>query len=115
MEWSVRVLPMDVELTVRAGESVMEAARRQGYFWPTRCRGQALCTACLFDVMSDSEDFGPVGALEREALESLRGFQERRDRRLRLACQARPCGSGVVFKRGVRIADPSPRATGIWS
>ncbi|WP_443201903.1 2Fe-2S iron-sulfur cluster-binding protein [Saccharopolyspora sp. 5N708] len=114
-EIRVRVLPLDVELTVRAGESVMAAAQRQGYFWPTRCRGQALCTACLFEVMSDSEDFDPAESLEQEALESLREFQEKRGRRLRLGCQARPRAPGTVFKRGMKIAEPPPRPTGIWS
>jgi ferredoxin len=78
-EVRVRVLPLDAELTVQPGESMMSAAQRQGYFWPTRCRGQALCTACLFEVVSGDESFDEIEPLEREALESLSGERPERD------------------------------------
>jgi 2Fe-2S ferredoxin len=109
----VRVLPLDIELTVHSGESVMSAAQRQGYFWPTRCRGQALCTACLFEVVSSSTDFEPIEPLEQEVLESISGFQARRSRPLRLGCQARPHAPAVVFKRGVTTAEPPQRPIGL--
>jgi ferredoxin, 2Fe-2S len=110
----VRVLPLDVELTVRPGESVMAAAQRQGYFWPTRCRGQAICTACLFEIVTGGEGFAPVGSLEQEALESLQEFQARRAGQLRLGCQARPQAAATVFKRGVKPAERPRRWAGAW-
>ena len=111
-EVRVQVLPLDVELTVRRGESLMAAAQRQGYYWPTRCRGQALCTACLFEIVSGEHGFDPAEPLEQDALESLSEFQARRAGRLRLACQALPRGSATVFKRGMKrrgnhACDPS--------
>jgi 2Fe-2S ferredoxin len=109
----VRVLPLDVELTVHPGESVMSAAQRQGYFWPTRCRGQALCTTCLFEVLSDGEVFNPIEPLEQETLESISDFLARRPRPLRLGCQARPRAAAEVFKRGVKPADEPPRSPGL--
>ncbi|MEV6236608.1 2Fe-2S iron-sulfur cluster-binding protein [Lentzea sp. NPDC051838] len=99
----IRVLPLDVEITVHSGESMMAAAQREGYFWPTRCRGQALCTACLFEVVSG--DFDQAATLELEALESLSSFQARRPGLLRLGCQARPTGSATILKRGMKPAD----------
>ena len=108
----VRVLPLDVELTVRSGESMMAAAQRQGYFWPTRCRGQAICTACLFEIVSGGEGFDPVKPLEADALESLSEFQARRARQLRLGCQARPRAAATVFKRGVKPAERPRRPIG---
>lgn len=108
----VKVLPLGVEIIVLSGESLMAAAQRQGYFWPTRCRGQALCTACLFEVTSDQESFSSVEPLEQSALSSLSSFQAKRDGQLRLACQARPTRSVTVFKRGVRLAEAPRRATG---
>jgi 2Fe-2S ferredoxin len=108
----VNVLPLGVEIIVRSGESLMAAAQRQGYFWPTRCRGQALCTACLFEVVSGDENFSLREPLEQSALDSLSAFQTRRAGQLRLACQARPLTSVTVFKRGVRPADAPRRATG---
>jgi ferredoxin len=110
----VRVLPLDVELTIHPGESMMSAAQRQGYFWPTRCRGQALCTACLFEVASGSEGFDPIEPLEQEALESLSAFQQKRTGQLRLGCQARPRAAAVVFKRGMKPAERPRRPTGFW-
>jgi 2Fe-2S ferredoxin len=107
----VRVLPLDVELTVHTGESIMAAAQRQGYFWPTRCRGQALCTACLFEVVSGG--FEPVEPLEQEALDSLDALQAKRTGRLRLGCQARPRTAATVFKRGVKPAE-QVRRTPVW-
>lgn len=108
----VRVLPLDVELTVHSGESMMAAAQRQGYFWPTRCRGQALCTACLFEVVAG--EFDPVEPLEQDALDSLREFQAKRAGPLRLGCQARPNTTATVFKRGVKPAEAPPRPTGLF-
>jgi 2Fe-2S ferredoxin len=108
----VLVLPLDVELTVRPGESMMAAAQRQGYFWPTRCRGQAICTACLFEVVAGGEGFAPVGPLEQEALESLSEFQAKRAGQLRLGCQARPRAAATVFKRGVKPAERPRRPIG---
>ena len=99
------MLPLDIELTVRPGESMMAAAQRQGYFWPTRCRGQAICTACLFEVVSGGEGFEPVRSLETDALEDLSEFQAKRAGQLRLGCQARPRAAATVFKRGVKRAE----------
>jgi ferredoxin, 2Fe-2S len=110
----VRVLPLDVELTVHPGESMMAAAQRQGYFWPTRCRGQALCTACLFEVVSEGEVFDPIEPLEQDALETLSAFQAKRAGQLRLGCQARPRAPAAVFKRGVKPAEPPRRPTGFF-
>jgi 2Fe-2S ferredoxin len=111
----VRVLPEDVELTVHSGESVMTAAQRHGYFWPTRCRGQALCTACLFEVVSEGEGFEEIEPLEREALETLSAFQARRAGQLRLGCQARPRAAVTVFKRGMKPAAGPRRPTSFWT
>jgi 2Fe-2S ferredoxin len=110
----VRVLPLDVELIVHPGESMMAAAQRQGYDWPTRCRGQALCTACLFEVVSGGDGFSPVRPLEQAALESLSEFQAKRAGRLRLGCQARPGAAATVFKRGVKPAERRRRPIGYW-
>jgi ferredoxin len=101
-EIRMRVLPLNVELAVRPGEPLMTAAQRQGYFWPTRCRGQALCTACLFEIVSGDDAFDPPRPLEQEALESLSAFQSRRPGQLRLGCQARVHGDATVLKRGIK-------------
>lgn len=83
----------------------MAAAQRQGYHWPTLCRGQALCTACLLDVVDGAEHFDEIRSPEREALESVSAIRDGREGGLRLACQARPLRAATVFKRGVKPAD----------
>jgi hypothetical protein len=35
----VRVEPLDID--VRPGESIMAAAQRSGYYWPTHCQAMA--------------------------------------------------------------------------
>ncbi|MFC4944222.1 2Fe-2S iron-sulfur cluster-binding protein [Pseudonocardia sp. GCM10023141] len=112
---AVRIEPLGIELAVLPGESLMAAARRHGFWWPTRCRGQALCTACLCEVVSGADRFEAIGRLEREALESLREFRDRRPGELRLGCQARPTGRATVHKRGVRPAGEARRPTALPS
>ncbi len=57
----VRVEPLGVSIEVARGETLMAAAERQGYRWPTVCHGQALCTVCFIE---DSDAFEPPGQLE---------------------------------------------------
>jgi 2Fe-2S ferredoxin len=111
----VKVLPLDVDLVVRLGESVMAAAQRLGYYWPTRCRGQALCTACLFEVVAGPESFSSVEPLEHSALSSVSGAPAKQTGRLRLGCQARPLDAATILKRGVKLADPPQRSTGFFA
>ncbi|CUU58962.1 2Fe-2S iron-sulfur cluster binding domain-containing protein [Parafrankia irregularis] len=65
----VRVEPLGVELTVESGETIIEAAWRLGYHWPTTCHGQGACTVCRLEVVRGAEhlvapDAEEVGALE---------------------------------------------------
>jgi ferredoxin, 2Fe-2S len=99
----VRVEPLGVSIEVARGETLMAAAERQGYRWPTICHGQALCTTCFIE---DSEAFEPPDQLELTGLEMFSGRSYYRGRALRLACQARPFADTVVFKRGVRRFAP---------
>ncbi len=99
----VRVEPLGVPIEVARGETLMAAAERQGYRWPTICHGQALCTACFIE---DSGAFEPPEQLELTGLESFVGRSHYKGRALRLACQARPVADTVVFKRGVRRVAP---------
>jgi ferredoxin, 2Fe-2S len=92
----------------------MAAAQRQGYIWPTRCRGQALCTACVFEVVSGGDCFSSIEPLEQSALTTLPGHQARSEGQFRLACQARPVGEATIVKRGVKLAGAPHRSTGFF-
>ena len=57
---TVRVEPDGHVIPVGEGESLIEAAWRQGYDWPTTCYGQARCTACHVEVVSGGEHAAPA-------------------------------------------------------
>ena len=99
---SVRVEPAGVDIPVDDGETLMAAAVRAGYRWPTVCGGQAQCGVCILKVVSSSE-LPPPAPLEAERLAIVPERQLWPDAVLRLACQLRVEDEGlVVFKRGVR-------------
>jgi 2Fe-2S ferredoxin len=107
----VRVEPAGVEFEVKTGESVIQAAWRAGYQWPTTCWAQAECGVCAMEIVEGVELLDPVARLEADRIRSLprRGGGTRR-----LACQTRVVGAGrvTVRKPGVRerAADGSPPA-----
>lgn len=103
---TVRVEPAGVTIRVRPGETLMNAAERQGYHWPTVCHGQALCTACSIILSEDNCDaFEAPEAIEQGGLALLAGRSFYQGKAVRLACQARPIAETVVIKRGVRKRD----------
>lgn len=101
---TVRVEPDGHHISVAEGESLIEAAWRQGYTWPTTCFGQARCTACRVEILAGTENVDPPEGDEVDALTSL---GRRRSRTVRLACRLRPGGDLVVVKHGVRPGSPA--------
>ncbi|MGH3595859.1 MAG: 2Fe-2S iron-sulfur cluster-binding protein [Mycobacterium sp.] len=98
----VRVEPAGVAIDVADGETLMHAAERLGYRWPTVCHGQAKCTACFVVVEEGGDELDPAGPIELAGLELFQGGSPYEGREVRLACQLRPLGDAVVRKRGVR-------------
>jgi ferredoxin, 2Fe-2S len=94
----VRVVPADIDIDVRAGETLLEAAVRMGIQWPSICGGQCVCTTCYVKVTEGMEAASLQGRAERERLE----FVGRRDPSIRLACQLRVSGPMRVIQRGVK-------------
>jgi 2Fe-2S ferredoxin len=105
--WTVRVEPLGASLDVLDGETLMGAAERLGYRWPTVCHGQALCTLCAVDVGDGPDAFEPPRPRELAGLQLFAGRTFYEGKLMRLACQARPIAHAVVTKRGVRrVNDP---------
>ncbi|MFN0096008.1 MAG: 2Fe-2S iron-sulfur cluster-binding protein [Dehalococcoidia bacterium] len=102
---NVLIEPLGVQVQIEPNESVMEAAERAGYRWPTLCGGVAMCTMCWVRIESGSENATPMRDLEREALEMYR-WQEgaKPEGDVRLGCQLKVTGDVTVFKRGVNVA-----------
>jgi 2Fe-2S ferredoxin len=97
----VTVEPDRIVLPVAPDETLIEAAWRLGYTWPTTCYGRAECTACHVEIIAGAEHASAVEDDEAAAL-SLLGT---RGHRLRLACRLRFDGEAVVRKRGVRAPE----------
>jgi len=95
----VRVLPVDVVVEVAAGESLMAAARRQGWFWPTVCGGGCECGTCWVVVEEGAEQCSAMEPAERTTL--AKGIKAN-EPRARLACQIRVSGPMVVTRRSVK-------------
>ena len=99
---TVRVEPAGLEFDVGASETMMQAALRHGYQWPTVCGGEGQCRACFVVVLDGRDRLCPVGGLEAEGIRILVASGEDPDT-VRLACQARVRGAVTVRKHGVRM------------
>ena len=102
---TVRIEPSGLEIEVAHGESVAEAAWRQGYHWPTQCWGQAECMVCFVRVLSGEDEIEPPEAEEAHQLETVLP-RPLRGPHTRLACRLQIRSSGVVLeKKGVRAPE----------
>jgi CDP-4-dehydro-6-deoxyglucose reductase len=88
----VRFLPADVRLVVRAGESVVDAVRRQGYRTRYSCR-RGGCGACKADLVEGEVDYPDTVA------ESVLSATERAAGKC-LPCRAHPVGDVVIRLAG---------------
>jgi 2Fe-2S ferredoxin len=100
---SVRVEPLGIDLDVGPGESLIEAAWRLGYQWPTTCFGQAECMLCRVDVIAGEEQIEPQEPAEAEAMRVRLPVSAQRPG-LRLACRLRVRGQGVVVRKAGVVA-----------
>ncbi|MFW0153049.1 2Fe-2S iron-sulfur cluster-binding protein [Mycobacterium sp. smrl_JER01] len=97
----VGVEPRGIVVEVNEGETIMAAAERSGYRWPTLCHGDGTCSICWVEVTEGAEQLSAIEDNERETLELL-SPRLRATRTVRLACQARVNGDVTVRKPGVR-------------
>lgn len=101
---TVTVLPADITFETLPGETLLGAAQRLGYSWPTVCGGEGQCRTCYAVVEEGENALSPITALEEEGLEALAIVMRRTGKPVRLACQAVPIGNLVVHRTGVRPA-----------
>jgi len=106
----VIIRPLDIELEVPEGETIMGAAQAQGYYWPTTCGGEGRCTTCACQVIDGMERLSPRGRSEERVLVSERGAKIL-EQPIRLACQAQVYGDVEIEKPGVRL----PLTGRLWS
>jgi ferredoxin len=101
---TVEVHPSGVVFDVREGETIIQAAWRQGYYWPTVCEGKGSCRACVLQMTEGADAFSPIGRWEKEGLASITPTLAGDAASYRLACQATIRDDVVVHKVGVRPA-----------
>ena len=104
----VTIRPLDIEFEAPEGETIMGAAQKQGYYWPTTCGGEGRCTTCACVVVEGMDRLSPRGRSETKVLTEERGPSVLQQP-VRLACQTQVFGDCVVEKTGVR----PPSALGI--
>lgn len=97
----VRLMPLDIDIEVLEGETLLAAARRIALRWPSICNGQGNCTACYVKI---EEGGGNASAMHQQERERLH-FAGRRDPSFRLACQLKVSGPMRVSKNGVKLPD----------
>ena len=100
----VSVKPSGFHFDVGDGETVMAAAQRQGYKWPTVCGGFGQCQTCYVQILEGDLHLSPPTSLEAEGLGKLIQAVDQDRGLIRLACQLKPTGDIVVKKVGVRAA-----------
>jgi 2Fe-2S ferredoxin len=101
----MKVEPAGHLIDVRPGESLIKAAWRAGYRWPTLCFGLGRCTACQCEVIDGLDRLSPRTEAEEYMLRDLASRRRRVNKaRVRLACQVRITGDVTVRKPGVRPA-----------
>jgi ferredoxin len=86
-------------IDVEDGETVLQAALRHGYRWPSICNGDGVCGVCYMII-----DAGGEGLSEKQATEADRlalGVKAC-ERRARLGCQTNVSGEVTVTRRGVK-------------
>jgi 2Fe-2S ferredoxin len=98
----VTVLPIELELEVAEGQTVMAAAHEAGYVWPTECEANASCGLCVSIIREGVENCGPMPDDEVETLQRTMGAV---DPGRRLACRLTVTGPVTLTKRGVRPAE----------
>ncbi len=95
----VTVLPLNLQLEVGEGESVMAAAHAAGYTWPTECGANASCGLCVSIIREGLDHCSEILDEERETLQRTMGAV---DPVRRLACRLTVTGPVTLTKRGVR-------------
>ena len=88
----VTLKPSDHAFTVKAGETILDAALRKGFVISYGCRNGA-CGTCKGKVLSGTVDYGNHQASALPESEKRQGFA--------LFCQARPLGDVVIECREV--------------
>lgn len=99
----IRIEPSGIEFDCQAGETIIQAAWRHGYYWPTICGGVAECGACRCELTEGVENAEPPSMAEQIFFRTMPRMRERNPA-LRLACCLKVSGVVTIRKAGVKPA-----------
>jgi ferredoxin len=97
----VTIQPLGITIDAERGQTIMDAARAAGYYWPTSCGGKGECTTCAGVIERGAQNLSAMGRYETHNLIRQRGKLVLKST-LRLCCQARVEGDVEVRKPGVK-------------
>jgi ferredoxin len=101
----IQVEPSGAAFDIQANESIIQAAWRNGYTWPTICNGRGTCKTCVFLTLDGEPNLSAIEAWEQEGLASIADSLPDAGQGWRLACQAKVYGDVRLRKIGVRKQD----------
>ncbi len=98
----IEVEPSRVVFDIHADETIIQAAWRNGFTWPTICGGAGTCKICVFQILAGGDHLSPIEQWESAGLRSIADSSPNNGQDSRLACQARAIGDIRLRKIGVR-------------
>jgi 2Fe-2S ferredoxin len=97
----VHVVPIGVTFELGPDETLIAAAWREGYYWPTVCGGRAECTACHVVIEDGAANAVPADPVENLVLAPVVATRDPQIT-IRLACRLKVRGPVRVHKKAVR-------------
>jgi 2Fe-2S ferredoxin len=95
----VTIVPGDIRIEVATGETLAQAAWRQGYHWPTTCWGEMQCMVCAAVVVGGEHAAEPASSEEVAAIsERMPRFRQQALSSKRRVCERRLSRKIIVIE-----------------
>jgi ferredoxin len=79
----IQVEPTGISFETYADETIMAAAIRNGYTWPTNCGGQGTCKTCVFMILEGEDNLTEIEPWEATGLDSVIDVLPNAEQRIR--------------------------------
>jgi 2Fe-2S ferredoxin len=99
----IEVAPLGAVFELDPTETLIEAAWRAGYYWPTVCGGRGECGVCRCEIVAGAASAAPMEPRESRLLTALGAAKA--GKTIRLACQLKAAGNLKVLRPGMRKKD----------
>ena len=104
MAYRVNVKPSDISFEVNDNETVMAAAVRQGFTWPSVCGGVGECGVCFVEGLDPNKVAQPT-SFEGSVIRRM-AHRAKHGGIIRLACRLMPGSDIELRKVGPRPSKP---------